>query len=67
MNLDYRSLFLHFENGALLVDSPAVRDVKADFLKTFEQCQSYTLADCQRVRLPTRLLRSLLRIFAPLL
>lgn len=67
VNLDYRSLFLHFENGALLVDSPAVRDVKADFLKTFEQCQSYTLADCQRVRLPTRLLRSLLRIFAPLL
>lgn len=67
VNLDYRSLFLHFENGALMVDSPAVRDVKADFLKTLEQCQSYTLADCQRVRLPTRLLRSLLRIFAPLL
>lgn len=67
VNLDYRSLFLHFENGALLMDNPAVADVKADFLKTLEQCRPYTLADCQRVRLPARILRSLLRIFAPLL
>lgn len=67
VNLDYRSLFLHFENGALLLDSPAVMDVKADFLKTLERCAPYTLADCQRVRWPVRLFRSILRIFAPLL
>ncbi len=67
VNLDYRSLFLHFENGALLLDSPAVQDVKSDFLTTLERCQPYTLADCQRVRWPTRVFRCLLRIFAPLL
>ena len=66
VNLDYRSLFLHFENGALLLDSPAVKDVKEDFLKTLEQCRPYTLADCQKVRWPVRVLRGLLRIFSPL-
>lgn len=67
VNLDYRSLFLHFENGALLLDNPVVEDIKADFLRTLELCRPYTLDDCQGVRWPVRLLRSLLRIFAPLL
>ncbi len=67
VNLDYRSLFLHFENGVLLLDNPAVADVKEDFLKTLEQCRPYTLADCQKVRWPVRVFRSLLRVFSPLL
>ena len=66
VNLDYRSMFLHFENGALLLDNPAVKDVKEDFLKTLEQCTPYTLEDCQKVRWPVRVFRSFLRIFAPL-
>lgn len=28
VNLDFRSLYLHFECGALLFDSPAIRDIK---------------------------------------
>ena len=67
VNLDYRSLFLHLENGVLLLDNPAVTDVKEDFLKTLEQCRPYTLADCQKVRWPVRVFRSLLRVFSPLL
>lgn len=67
VNLDYRSLFLHFENGALLLDDPAVEAIKEDFLETLKLCQPYTLADCQKVRLPVRVFRSLLRVFAPLL
>lgn len=66
-NLDYRSLFLHFENGVLLTDNPAVEAVRRDFVETLEKCQPYTLTDCQRVGIPLRLLRSLLRVFAPLL
>ncbi len=66
-NLDYRSLFLHFENGVLLTDNPAVEEVRRDFVETLKKCRPYTLADCQRVGIPLRLLRSLLRVFAPLL
>ena len=67
VNMDYRSLFLHFENGVLLTDSPAVLDIKADFLKTLEQCQLWTLEDCRNVPWPQRLMRSILRVFSPLL
>lgn len=67
VNLDYRSLFLHFENGALLMNDPAVMDIKKDFLKTLEQCQQWTLEDCRNVPWPQRLVRSILRIFSPLL
>ncbi len=67
VNLDYRSLFLHFENGVLLLDDPAAREVKEDFLKTLEVCEPYTLEDCRKVRLPVRIFRSILRLFAPLL
>ena len=67
VNLDYRSLFLHFENGVLLTDNPAVQEIKADFLNTLKQCRPCLLADCRSVRLPLRILRSLLRVFAPLL
>lgn len=67
VNLDYRSLFLHFENGVLLTDGPAVEEIKRDFLKTLEKCRPYTLSDWREVGLPLRILRSLLRVFAPLL
>ena len=31
INLDYRSLYLHFENGAYIYNNPAVRDIEQDF------------------------------------
>lgn len=37
INLDYRSLYLHFENGTYLYGSEKVMDIKADFLATCEQ------------------------------
>ena len=43
VNLDYRSLFLHFENNALFYQAPVLKDLKADFLSTQEQCRSRTL------------------------
>lgn len=35
-NLDYRSLYLHFENGTYLCDANAVYDIRDDFLETQE-------------------------------
>lgn len=67
VNLDYRSLFLHFENGVLLTDDPAVEKIREDFENTLEKCRPYTLSDCRGVGVPVRILRSLLRVFAPLL
>lgn len=67
VNMDYRSLFLHFEDGVLLFGQPSIRDIKADFLKTQKMCQRITLEQCRALPWWRQLLRDLLRIFAPLM
>ncbi|HWQ76790.1 MAG TPA: cardiolipin synthase [Syntrophomonas sp.] len=67
INLDYRSLFLHFECGVWLYRSSSVFEVKSDFVETLEVCQNITLEDCRRAKWYTRMTRSVLRMFAPLM
>ena len=67
INMDFRSLYLHFDCGALLYDTDTVRDVRDDFLQTLRRCQIISLADCRSVRLYQKLGRALLRMFAPLM
>ena len=65
-NLDFRSLYLHFECGVWMYGCTAVDQVKADFLRTVELCQPISERDC-RCGLPTKLLQDVLRLFAPLM
>ena len=65
INMDFRSLYLHFECGALLIDTPCLADLKADALATFEKSQLVRSCDLRR-GLVGDLLRSALRLFAPL-
>ena len=67
INMDYRSLYLHFECGTWLYKTSTIFDIKEDFLKTQEICTPISLEDCRNVKLTTRLLRYILRLFAPLL
>ncbi|WP_317380814.1 phospholipase D-like domain-containing protein, partial [uncultured Intestinimonas sp.] len=67
VNVDYRSLFLHFENGVWLCGAPAVRDIRDDFLSTLEQCQPITLAQSRALPWWRRACRAVLRVFAPLM
>ena len=67
INLDYRSLFLHFECGVWLYQTQSVLEIKEDFLSTLKQSQPITLADCRAVSWYKRLGRSVLRVFAPLM
>ena len=65
-NLDFRSLYLHFECGVWMYDSDAVRQVKEDFLTTLKECEEMTLDGC-KVNPITRLFQDVLRLVAPLL
>lgn len=67
INMDYRSLYLHFECGTWLYQTSTVMDIKEDFLKTLERCMPITLEDCKNVKFRTKVLRSILRLFAPLM
>jgi cardiolipin synthase len=66
VNMDFRSLYLHFECGTWLYRSKAVTEVKNDFMETLEHCKLITEEDC-RCNLLTRVLQDVLRIFAPLI
>lgn len=66
INIDYRSLYLHFENACFFVDHPVVADVKRDFENTFPRCAEVTTKN-RRFNLLYGAYLSILRLFAPLL
>jgi cardiolipin synthase len=67
INLDYRSLYLHYECAAYLYDVSALQDVHRDFLDTFEISQEITLSMAQKRSVLSRLTGFLLKIAAPLM
>lgn len=68
INLDYRSLYLHFECGVFLYRAPAVAEVYEDVKATLAVSREISIADCQRKHpLGMSLFHALLRLAAPLL
>jgi len=65
-NLDFRSLYLHFECGVVVYKSESIQALKEDFLRTVPISHEITLSDCSR-KVLRRVLPDILRIFAPLL
>jgi cardiolipin synthase len=67
INLDYRSLYFHFECGVWLYKTESVKAIRDDFIETFEKCQEITLEECLSVKPLKRIARGFLRLFAPLM
>ncbi|MCG4585997.1 phospholipase D-like domain-containing protein, partial [Anaerosalibacter bizertensis] len=65
-NLDFRSLYLHFECGVWLYKSKAVMEVRDDFIKTLEKCYKVTEEDCKNNAI-IRFIQDVFRLFAPLM
>lgn len=65
INLDYRSLYLHFENGVYLVGSKKVMDIKKDFLDTIKKSHKVNQSELKQ-NFFLDLYDDLLRIFAPM-
>jgi len=66
-NLDFRSLYLHFECGTWLYRSEAVEQLKEDYLNTLKVCIQIRPEDCAATKWYTSSLQRILRIFAPLM
>ena len=66
INLDYRSLYLHFECATLLYNSNAIKDIKKDAVQTIAESREVFLEDTKR-RIWSRGIDALLRLFAPLM
>jgi cardiolipin synthase len=66
-NMDYRSFYLHFENGVAFYRSSAVADVRNDIRRTLDVSTEITVAQEEGVPLSKRFARALLKLFSPLL
>jgi len=71
INMDYRSLCLHFENACLFIGGQIVTDVRDDCTATFKVSKEITMKHINKNRRSSGLLHSIyyafLRLFAPLL
>ena len=66
INLDYRSLVHHFENGVWMYDCESIKDLKSDMEDTLGKCIEVT-PDMLKTNLLQRFIRAVVRIFAPML
>ena len=66
INLDYRSLVHHFENGVWMYRCASIRDLKKDIEETFAKSIEIT-PEMLKTGLFKRFVRSVVRIFAPML
>lgn len=67
INLDYRSLYLHFENGVWFYKNKVVGDILEDFRETLNYCDPINIEFCRDRNILVRGFQSILRLFAPLL
>lgn len=64
INLDYRSLYLHFETGTLLYFHPQIKAIKADFLEAQEEGKRIREKHLRRTVFG-KITDALLRLLAP--
>ena len=66
-NLDFRSYFLHFECGSLIIDDPSINDIVDDCKDTLSKCIEITYEEAKNVNFMVKLWRAILNMFSTLL
>lgn len=67
INLDYRSLYLHFECATWFYRSTCIEKMKEDFLETLEKSKAVTLEECKKLPWYRKFCRAVLKLFAPMM
>lgn len=66
-NMDYRSLYLHFENCVSFYGGKIVDEAKQDMIESFARSREITLEDTKNISLWKRLVQVVARFLAPLM
>ena len=67
INLDYRSLYHHFECATYLYDTPCIRDMEADYQETLKKCRRVTNDSIRNEKLSYKLTGYIMKLIAPLM
>lgn len=67
VNLDYRSLYLHFECGVYMYKTKAIMKIKEDCREVFSVSDEITMEFCKNRNIVARILLGVMQLLAPLL
>ena len=67
INLDYRSLYHHFECATYLYKTPCIADIADDFNDTLSKCREVSVQSIAHENLGYKVVGALLKFIAPLL
>ena len=67
INLDYRSLYHHFECACYMYKAQCTEDIKKDFLETQEKCRTVDFDTVKNEKLSVKITGLLLKVIAPLM
>ena len=67
INMDYRSFYLHYENGVWISNDEVIGVMKEDLLKTMEKSKEMTYEEWKRRPLRLRLIQPMLNMFSTLM
>ncbi len=67
VNLDYRSLYHHFECGLVMYRNSQVAVIEQDIQDTLEKCMEMKVEDYKKLKLTDRMLGRIMRFVAPLM
>ena len=67
INLDYRSLYHHFECATYMYKTDCIKDIEADFIDTLSKCREVTADTIRHEKLSMKLMGCLAKAIAPLM
>ena len=67
INLDYRSLYHHFECATYLYGVDCIPRIEKDFKETLAKCRQVTMETVRGEKLRVKLTGCLMKVFAPLM
>ena len=67
INLDYRSLYHHFECATYLYRTDCIPEIEADFQRTLEKCRVVNAETIKAEKLSTKIIGQVVKFLAPLM
>lgn len=67
INLDYRSLYHHFECATYIYKNSCIPKIEEDFTQTLEKCSKVTAQTIRKERLSYKMLGGFMKLIAPLM
>ena len=67
INLDYRSLYHHFECGTYMYRTDCIPEIEEDFRRTLEKCRTVTAETIKAEKLSTKFIGQVVKFLSPLM